>query len=87
MISAYHWIKPGEFEDALAIAELLVSHPHDLIQKAVGWMLREIGNQDLEAELAFLRVNFRTMPRTALRYAIEKFDSYLRQKILAGEDF
>jgi 3-methyladenine DNA glycosylase AlkD len=87
MISAYHWIKHGEFEDAFAIAELLVSHPHDLIQKAVGWMLREIGNQDLQSELAFLRMYFRTMPRTALRYAIEKFDSDLRQKILAGEDF
>ncbi len=87
MVSAYHWIKRGEFDDACAIAERLIFHSHDLIQKAVGWMLREIGNQDLEIELSFLRRYYRTMPRTALRYSIEKLDSDLRQKILKGEDF
>lgn len=84
MISSYYWIKRGHFEDALALAEKLLSHEHDLIQKAVGWMLREIGKKDFEVEMGFLNKYYTTMPRTALRYAIEKFDPELRKQILKG---
>ncbi|WP_339866712.1 DNA alkylation repair protein [uncultured Algoriphagus sp.] len=85
MISCYYWIKRGHFEDALALAEKLLYHEHDLIHKAVGWMLREIGNVDFEVEMEFLRKYYKTMPRTALRYAIEKFDPELRRQLLKGE--
>ena len=85
IISSYYWIKRGHFHDALALAEKLLYHPHDLIHKAVGWMLREIGNVDFEVEMSFLRNYYKTMPRTALRYAIEKFDQSLRKQLLAGE--
>ncbi|MFC5626459.1 DNA alkylation repair protein [Algoriphagus winogradskyi] len=85
MISCYYWIKRGHFEDALALAEKLLHHEHDLIHKAVGWMLREIGNVDFEVEMEFLRKYYKTMPRMALRYAIEKFDPELRRQFLKGE--
>lgn len=84
MISSYFWIKKGEFADALALAGRLKNHPHDLMHKAVGWMLREIGNRNFEVELEFLKKHYRTMPRTALRYAIEKFPEDLRQDFLKG---
>lgn len=84
MISSYFWIKKGEFADALALAEKLKNHPHDLMHKAVGWMLREIGNRDFEVELEFLKKHYQAMPRTALRYAIEKFPEELRQDFLKG---
>ncbi len=84
MISSYFWIKKGEFADALALAEKLKNQPHDLMHKAVGWMLREVGNRDFEAEMDFLRKHYSSMPRTALRYAIEKFPEELRQDFLKG---
>ncbi|MCU0402900.1 MAG: DNA alkylation repair protein [Algoriphagus sp.] len=84
MISSFYWIKKGEFVDALALAEKLKNHPHDLMQKAVGWMLREIGKRDFDTEYEFLMKHYRTMPRTALRYAIEKFPEELRQDFLKG---
>ncbi|MBC6367634.1 DNA alkylation repair protein [Algoriphagus sp. AK58] len=84
MISSFFWIKKGEFVDALALAEKLKNHPHDLMHKAVGWMLREIGKRDLKAEMEFLKKHYRTMSRTALRYAIEKFPEDLRQEFLKG---
>ncbi|WP_100628292.1 DNA alkylation repair protein [Algoriphagus formosus] len=84
MISSYHWIKRGDFKDALALAEQLKNHPHDLMHKAVGWMLREIGNQDFDVEMVFLKKHYQSLPRTALRYAIEKFPEELRQDFLKG---
>ncbi|HSF54781.1 MAG TPA: DNA alkylation repair protein [Algoriphagus sp.] len=84
MVSSFYWIKRDEFADALALAESLKNHPHDLMHKAVGWMLREIGNLDFEVELHFLKTHYKTMPRTALRYAIEKFPEELRQDFLKG---
>ncbi|MBS4071607.1 MAG: DNA alkylation repair protein [Algoriphagus sp.] len=84
MISSYFWIKKGEFADALALAGRLKNHSHDLMHKAVGWMLREIGNRNFEVELEFLKKHYQTLPRTALRYAIEKFPEDLRQDFLKG---
>jgi len=85
MISSFCWINKGEYSDALALAEILLNHPHDLMQKAVGWMLREIGNQDFDVEYEFLRKHYQSMPRTALRYAIEKFPEEMRQDFLKGK--
>ena len=84
MISAFYWIRKGEFTDALALAEKLKNHPHDLMHKAVGWMLREIANRNFEVTNEFLRKHYHTLPRTMLRYAIEKFPEELRQDYLKG---
>jgi 3-methyladenine DNA glycosylase AlkD len=85
IIATQHFIRGGDFGTTLRIAEMLVDDGHDLIHKAVGWMLREVGNRDRAAEEAFLRRHHRTMPRTMLRYAIEKFSPELRQAYLRGE--
>lgn len=84
MISSLYWIKKGELKDALALAEILKGHPHDLMHKAVGWMLREIGKMDYEVEVEFLKKYYHEMPRTMLRYAIEKFPEEVRQDFLKG---
>jgi 3-methyladenine DNA glycosylase AlkD len=85
MLATFHWIKQGEFRPALRVTTLLLRDEHDLIHKAVGWMLREIGKRDLAAEEAFLRRHYRDMPRTALRYAIERFPERRRRQYLRGE--
>lgn len=84
MISSLYWIKRGFYSDTLAFAEILLNHPHDLMHKAVGWMLREIGKMDEQTEIQFLKKHYQEMPRTMLRYAIEKFPEDLRQNFLKG---
>ncbi len=82
IVSTMTFIRHGQLEDTFAIADILLHHPHDLIHKAVGWLLREAGKRDRSALEAYLAPCFRTMPRTALRYAIEKFPEPLRQEYL-----
>lgn len=84
IIATFAFIRRDDHEWTLRIADQLVDDRHDLIHKAVGWMLREVGARDREAELAWLRRHCRTMPRTMLRYAIEKFEPDLRKAFLSG---
>ncbi|MFC1617492.1 DNA alkylation repair protein [Candidatus Margulisiibacteriota bacterium] len=84
VMSTFGYIKKQEFKDTLQISEILLSDSHDLIHKAVGWMLREIGNRDLIKEEEFLKKHYKKMPRTMLRYAIEKFEETKRQGYLKG---
>lgn len=85
MIASQHWIKRGEFDDTLALAEALLHDTEDLIHKASGWMLREVGKKDGPALLGFLNKHYTTMPRTMLRYAIEKLPEKQRQSYLKGK--
>ncbi len=85
IISTFHFIKNNQFEETLKIAELLLKDKHDLIHKAVGWMLREIGKKDQNIIESFLKENYKSMPRTMLRYAIEKLPEDKRKAYLKGE--
>ncbi len=85
IIATFYFIRRNQFEDTLAIADLLMNDKEDLMHKAVGWMLREIGKRDLKTEEDFLLPRYKHMPRTMLRYAIERFPekkriSYLKSK-------
>jgi len=82
VITTLYFIRNKDYADILNLARLLLRHEHDLMHKAIGWMLREVGNRDFDLEYDFLKQHYRDMPRTMLRYAIEKFDEALRQKFL-----
>ncbi len=84
ILSTFYFIKQNEFDETLKIAELLCDDAHDLIHKAVGWMLREIGKRNQKVEEGFLQKHYTKMPRTMLRYAIERFPEPLRQAYLKG---
>ena len=85
ILATFHFIKQHEFSDTLKIAAILLSDREALIQKAVGWMLREVGKRDLEAEEQFLMKSYQKMPRTMLRYAIERFPEEKRKRYLKGD--
>jgi len=85
IISTFHFTNKKDFKDAIALAEVLLHDKHDLMHKAVGWVLREIGKKDIEVLKTFLKKHYKEMPRTALRYAIEKFPEEKRQAYLRGK--
>jgi len=85
MVATLHFIKKGEVAIVFNIAKLLLDHKHDLIHKAIGWMLREAGNVDQSKLYSFIAQHYNSLPRTTLRYAIEKFPYDERLKILRGE--
>jgi len=79
ILSTFTFIKAGDYIDSLNIAEILMNDKHNLIHKAVGWMLREIGKKSLKDEMQFLNKHYKKMPRTMLRYAIERFPEVKRR--------
>jgi len=84
ILSTFCFIENNAFKDTLRIAKVLISDPHELIHKAVGWMLREVGKRDLDSEERFLKKYYTAMPRTMLRYAVERFPESKRQTYLKG---
>jgi len=85
IMSTFYFIKKNQFDDTIQISEQLLSDKEDLIHKAVGWMLREVGKRNLDREVTFLKTHYQKMPRTMLRYAIEKFSKEERQRYLFGK--
>ena len=85
IIATFYFIRQNEFDDTLKLAEILLNDKEDLIHKAVGWMLREVGKREIELEEEFLQEHYKIMPRTMLRYAIEKFTETSRKMYLRGE--
>jgi 3-methyladenine DNA glycosylase AlkD len=85
VMATFHWTRKGVVAPALRIADRLQGDPHDLIRKAVGWMLREVGKRDPQRFEAFLAERYRSMPRTMLRTAIERLPEARRQRYLRGE--
>lgn len=85
IISTFYFIRKNDFKPTLHIAEKLLAHDHDLIHKAVGWMLREVGKREEAEIVAFLKKHYKKIPRTALRYAIERFDQKRRTAFLKGQ--
>ena len=82
IVSTMKFIRNGETDDTFRIADILLHHPHDLIQKATGWLLREAGKKDEGKLKEYLSTRYKTMPRTTLRYAIEKFPEEERKAYL-----
>ncbi|MBW1616260.1 MAG: DNA alkylation repair protein [Deltaproteobacteria bacterium] len=85
IVSTHHFIKKNNFKDAFNISDMLLTDKEDLIHKAIGWTIREVGKRSLETEEKFLKNRYKNMPRTMLRYAIEKFEENKRKKYLKGE--
>lgn len=85
IVSTYQFIKKGDYQQTLEITKQLLNDKHDLIHKACGWMLREVGKRDRKILVLFLSNYYKQMPRTMLRYAIEHFDEPTRKKYLKGE--
>ena len=85
ILSTFPFIKKNQFGETLAISEMLIDDEHDLIHKAVGWALREVGKKNINVLELFLMPRYKTMPRTMLRYAIEKFPEEKRQDYLKGK--
>ncbi len=84
VITCLHFIRNHQYDEILNLAAMMLKHPHDLIHKAVGWMLRETGKRNYQVEYRFLKQHYRKMPRTMLRYAIEQFDEEVRKGFLQG---
>ena len=84
IIATLHFIKQNDFDETLRIARLLLGDPEDLLHKAVGWMLREVQKRQNTVAEAFLQAHYRNMPRTMLRYAIERMPEARRQAYLKG---
>ncbi|MFG3555852.1 DNA alkylation repair protein [Micromonospora sp. NPDC047557] len=84
IMATFAFIRVGDFDWTFRLGERLLHDPHDLVRKAVGWMLREVGNRDRAAEEEFLARHHRVMPRVMLRYAIEKFEPQRRREYLSG---
>ena len=82
IIATYAFVKKGRFDETIKIATILLHDEHDLIHKAVGWMLREAGKRDQTVLISFLDKHSKTMPRTMLRYAIEKLDTPIRKQYM-----
>lgn len=82
IVATFAFIKKGRFQETFRIAQLLLNDPHDLIHKAVGWMLREVGKRNQKAEEEFLQKLYTKMPRTMLRYAIERFDKEKKKRYM-----
>lgn len=85
IISTFNFIKKNDYKTTLNLSKLLLKDEHDLIHKAVGWMLREIGERDFNTEEDFLKQHYKTIPRTMLTYAIEKFSEKKRKAYLNGK--
>ena len=85
IMATFYFIRRGQFDHTLKLSEVLINDQQDLIHKAVGWMLREVGNRDRATEDAFLKIHYRIMPRTMLRYAIEKYPECIRKMYLHGK--
>jgi len=85
IVATFHFIRRNDCADTLRLARILLRDEHDLIHKAVGWMLREVGKRDFAAAQSFLHKHHRDMPRTLLRSAIERFEPSLRQQYLQGK--
>lgn len=83
LVTTWQFIRYGQFTDTFAVAEKLLGHRHDLIHKAIGWMLRKVGKRDQAALDQFLHDHIRQLPRTSLRYAIERHDSALRRYFMS----
>ncbi len=84
MIATQEFIRHGDFVTTLELADVFLDHPHDLMHKATGWMLREIGNRDKKTLEKYITKTYKKMPRTMLRYAIEKFPEAERKAYLSG---